>query len=205
MKLKKIGYLILVITIMNSCSSTYEMINPDKLYYTSGSSNSSSKNKIAIDYKYDLLNKRYSKKERKKGIKLVAVKITNNSNQDVVLGEDIKLVYNNGEELDILKKENILNLLKQQSMSYALYLLLSPMNFAIIEGGRRKNIRIGLVIGPGIAIGNIIASSSENRKFLSELSEFDINGETIKKGETKFGLIGVKSIKYRYIGIKTNE
>lgn len=205
MKLKKIGYLILVITVMNSCSSTYEMINPDKLYYTSGSSNSSSKNKIAIDYKYDLLNKRYSKKERKKGIKLVAVKITNNSDQDVVLGEDIKLVYNNGEELDILKKENISNLLKQQSMSYALYLLLSPMNFAIIESGRRKNIRIGLVIGPGIAIGNIIASSSENRKFLSELSEFDINGETIKKGETKFGLIGVKSIKYRYIGIKTNE
>lgn len=202
MKLSKIVFLLIISILLNSCASGYQMINPNKLYYNSNDI----KNGISFEYKYDLLDKKYAKKEIQKGIKVVAVRITNNSEKDIVFGSDLKLAYENGNELYILENHNVFKSLKQNSTTYLLYLLLTPMTFnKTTSDGRNiktNSTPIGLIVGPGLAGGNMIAANSANNKFKTELLEFDINGMTIKKGETKAGLIGIKSDNYDTIKIK---
>jgi hypothetical protein len=91
-------------------------------------------------------------------------------------------------------------------------LLLSPLQFysgttttsngPYTETKAANSFPIGLILGPGIAGGNMIAASSANKNFKKELIEFDINGKIIKKGETVYGLIGSNSRSYDAIKIK---
>lgn len=206
MKLLKIGYLVAILLLLNSCASGYKMISPTNLNYNTNSSN----NGVLLQYKYNLLDKKYAKKELKKGIKLVAVKITNNSDKDLIFGSDIKLHYEDGSELNIIENEKVFKSLKQNSATYLLYLLLTPVNFYTYETNASgfqettSSTPIGLVLGPALTGGNIIAVSTANNKFKTELLDFEILGATIEKGKTLVGIIGVKSAYSNSIKIKVN-
>lgn len=205
MKLTKITLLLLgLIILMNSCASGYQMINPNSLSYNSVDIDKG----VSLSYKYDLLKKKkYSKKEVKKGVKLVAVKITNNSDKDLIFGQDISLTYENGNGINIMDTDLVFSSLKQNTMPYLFYLLLTPMKFYKTETINGEIIEtsstpIGVVIGPGLAAGNMIAAGSANTKFKSELMNNSLNGMVIKKGETKSGLIGIRADSYDAIKIK---
>jgi len=204
MKLLKFTFLLSSLLILTSCASKYKMINPNTLNYLSNNTSQ----KVTLEYKYNLLTKKYAKKETKKGIKVIAVKLTNNSESDLVFGKDIKLAYENNSELYIMENEKIFKSLKQNTATYLLYLLLTPMNFYTTNTNsygiqeETSSTPIGLVVGPGLAGGNMIAAGSANKKFKTELLDFNIYGAIIKKGETKYGLIGVKSDSYDAIKVK---
>ena len=198
MKLSNIG-LLLALFILSSCASSYEMINPSSLNYTS----TDTKNDVTLEYKYDVLGTKYAKKEIKKGINVVAVKITNNSDSDLVFGQDIKLAYENGMEFPVVENDEVFKSLKQFTAGYLFYLLLTPMKLTVQKDGELpKTTPIGYGVGPGLAGINMIRSSTANSQFETELLEFDINGATIKKGETKTGLVGIRSDNYDSIKIK---
>lgn len=205
MKKLKAFVLLLTVVLISSCASTYQPIKPDSLHYSSGDK----KEGISLKYKYDLLHKKYAKKEMKKGVNVVAIKITNSSEKDVVFGEDFVLSYENGNEIYLLDASDTFTSLKQSTPSYLLYLLLSPLNLYVTKttngGTETSSTPIGLVIGPGLAIGNMIAAGSANSKFKTELQDFNLAGVTIKKGETKSGLIGIRSSGYNAIRIKIIE
>lgn len=202
MKLTKIPILLFTISTLTSCASRYKTIEPKAITYLS----SHEKNSIKLEYKYDLLNKKYKKKELKKGIKFVAIKITNNSGKDVMFGKDIFLTYESGLLVNVMDKEQVYSILKQQPASYLWYLLLTPINlYTSSSNGMEEDSNtfpIGLILGPGIAGGNMIAASSANNKFKAEISDYNINESIIKKGETKYGLIGIKTDSYEALKIK---
>lgn len=160
-----------------------------------------------MEYKYDLLDKKYKKKELKKGIKLVAIKVTNNSNRDLVFGEDIKIVYDNGSSPYIMENNQIYSSLKQSTASYLWYLLLTPMNLYTTSNQNgfqteTSSTPIGLIIGPGLAGGNMIASSTANTKFEQDLLNYNINGTIVKSGKSISGLIGFRSASFNSIKVK---
>lgn len=194
---------IIAISLLN-CASGYKAIAPKSINYIS----KSEVNDVVLEYKYNLLNKKYAKKENKKGVKLVAVKITNNTNRDLTLGRDINLIFENGNAVNVLENDRAFITLKQSPASYLWYLLLTPVNFYTSETNSRgfeettSSTPIGLVLGPGLAGGNMIAAGSANKNFKDELSEFNIYGQTIKKGEEKFGLIGIMSNSYESLKLK---
>ncbi len=189
--------IILVLT-LNSCASSYDYIEPNALSYNSNSSTDT----FVLEYKYDLLNKKYAKKEANRGMKLIAIKVTNNSNKDVVFGKDITLKYKNGVGLNLLETEKVFKDLKQATPLYLLYLLLTPVNFTSTSNGRTtSSVPIGLGLGPATAGGNMIVAGSANKKLKKELMEFDILGTLIKSGETKTGLIGIRADNYDSIEI----
>jgi len=204
MNLTKFGFLVVLSILLNSCASSYHSINPNGINYYSNDIN----NGITFEYKYNLLEKKYAKKETKSGVKVVAVKITNNSEKDIVFGKDLQLTYGNGRELHLLENHQVFKSLKQNTATYLLYLLLSPMTLdKTTSNGNRietSSTPIGIAVGPGLAGGNMIAASSANKKFKTELLQFNINGMTIKKGETRTGLIGIKANNYDTIKIKLN-
>ncbi len=193
--------------LLNSCASSYRTVNPKSLHYISNNSN----NGVTLQYKYDLLRKKYAKKELKKGVKLVAIKVTNNTDDDLIFGKDIKLFYENQKELLIMDNEIVFKSLKQSPTSYLWYLLLTPVNFYTTSTNsygiqeETSSTPIGLVIGPGLAGGNMIAASSANKKFKTDLLNYNITGTSIKKGETAYGLIGIRTDSFNAIKVALTQ
>ncbi len=199
MKIIKVALLSIVVVTLTNCASGYKMIAPKTINYYS----TDEVNNVKLEYKYDLLEKKYAKKEVNKGVKVVAVKLTNNSDKDVIFGKDITLAYENGTEIFVMENDKVFKALKQQSGFYLFYLLLTPMNFYTTENGRQtSSTPIGLVVGPGLAGGNMIAAGSANTKFKEELLAYNIIGTIIKKGETKYGLIGIKADSHDALKLK---
>ncbi len=195
MNLLHIGLLLALLT-LSSCASSYTVIHPEDLSYKS----MDIKNGVTLEFKYDLLNQKYANKEINKGIKVVAVKITNNSERDIVFGKDIKLVYGDGSEFTILESEHVFKSLKQRTLEYFLYLFLIPVPIENFRGGKKAQFYpIDLAVGPSIAGINMHISRMGNSQFKKELLEFNINGTTIQQGETKTGLIGIKTNSYESI------
>lgn len=203
-KFFKISVLTLSVLFLNSCASGYKKIQPKTINFASRSEN----NSIVLEYKYDLLEKKYKKKELNNGLKLIAVKVTNNTSNDLVFGKDIRLTYENGNELNLLETNVVYNAIKQSPASYLWYLLLTPMQFQTTttnsfgQQTSSSSTPIGLVIGPGLAGGNMIAASSANKNFQNDLTENDILGKVIKTGETVYGIVGIRSDNYDTIKVK---
>ena len=107
-----------------------------------------------------------------------------------------------------MENEKIFSTIKQSAASYLWYLLLTPVNLYTTKtnsNGFEENTSstpIGLVLGPGLAGGNMIAAGSANTKLSNELLEYNINGVIIKKGETRHGLIGIKSDSFDALKLK---
>ncbi len=206
MNIFKITRLLLVgaaLILLTNCASGYKLINPEQISYKSSHESEG----VTLQYKYDLLDKKYAKKEVKNDIKLVAIKIINNTNQDLTFGNDIKLTYESGSQVMVMENEKVFKDLKQSPASYLFYLLLSPLNFytSTTTNGyteETSSFPAGLIIGPGLAGGNFIAASSANKKFETELLTYDINGTVIPKGETRYGLIGINSDSFDALKIK---
>lgn len=190
--------LLLSIFFISSCASSYQMINPPTLNYLSNSNDKS----VSLDYKYNLLPKKYAKKETKNSIKLLAVKITNNSGRDLFFAKDIKLTYGNGTEVVLIENEQVFKTLKQQTATYLLYLLLTPVTLNTNSNGQASSTPIGYGLGPGLTAINMIVAGTANQKFKGELSEFNINGTTIKNGATVYGLVGINSVNFESIKVK---
>lgn len=192
--------LLTLIVALSGCASRYRLIEPQSINYISTAKNQD----LQLDYKYDLLEKKYAKKEAKKGVKLVALKITNNSTNDIVFGRDAVIAYQNGNEVYIMDQADVFKAIKQSPASYLWYLLLSPVSVYSTSAsngpyGYEENTNsfpAGLIVGPGLAGANMIAAGSANKKFKIELEEYNLYGKTIAAGETKFGLIGIKSESY---------
>ena len=200
----RITFLFVAISTLTNCASGYRTIAPKSINYISMNETEN----VKFEYKYDLLDKKYAKKEIKKGIKLVAIKITNNSGKDLMFGRDVKLIYENGKEVFVMENEKVFKTLKQSPASYLWYLLLTPVNFYVTETNSNgfqeetSSTPIGLVLGPGLTGGNMIAASSANKEFKEEMLENNINGVMIKDGDTKYGLIGIKADSFDALKLK---
>ncbi|SFZ95233.1 hypothetical protein SAMN05428642_1184 [Flaviramulus basaltis] len=199
MKIIKIALFLLTIFTLSNCASSYKSINPKSINYISKSETEN----VKLEYKYNVLNKKYSKKELNQKISIVAIKITNNSEKDLLFGNNIKLIHENGNEISIMNTDKVFKSLKQNSATNLLYLLLTPLKFNVsATGSEPKSFPIGYVIGPGLAGGNMIISESANNKFKNEILEYKLNGTIIKKNETKYGLIGINSNSFESIKLK---
>tara|TARA_B110000305_G_scaffold199913_1_gene226860 strand:- start:16 stop:315 length:300 start_codon:yes stop_codon:yes gene_type:complete len=98
---------------LNSCASGFEMINPYKLVYNSINENQG----VTLEFKYNLLSKKYAKKEFKKNISLLAIKISNQSRMNLTLGKSLLLTDSNGKQISIFKNEGISAILSQKLKS----------------------------------------------------------------------------------------
>ncbi|MDR6240655.1 hypothetical protein [Aureibacter tunicatorum] len=202
----KILSLILLMCIFGSCASKYRKINPQSLTYTKGASNE----KIDFEYRYDLLNKKYAKKEGKSSIRLVSVKLTNNTDENLTFGQDFNLKTTSGRDINPVPLNSVYNEIKQGEAIYFLYLLLTFTRLNISEtnssGGytevKTKSYPIGLAIGPGIALGNFFGARGANKNFKKDLMTYDLNYKSIKPGETIYGLVGIYANQYE--GLEVN-
>ncbi|MFO7863851.1 MAG: hypothetical protein R6U85_07610 [Salinivirgaceae bacterium] len=195
---------LLILTIVFSltgCAVRYKRISPTILDYDSHNL----KNGISIAYKFDVLkirgNQRYARKARKKNVKLIAVKITNNTDSIINIGK--QAAFFSGENLvQPMEPLDTKETIKQSGAVYLPYFLLSFLRLYTSDGNSVKSYPIGLAIGPALAVGNMSIAGSANKKLFNELNDFNILRRDIKQGETVYGIIGVRSMPYGEFSLK---
>jgi hypothetical protein len=190
----------LAIIFSASCASTYKAIMPQAIHY----SNTTSHDEIDLAYKYDVLslrgNKKYAKREDKHGVRVVAVKVTNNSEQPINLSNDYQ-IYAGENPMILLDPETAKNLLKQPVPIYLLYLLLSFTNL-YVDG---SVIPIGLILGPGISIGNMAVAGSANQNLERELQQYNMIDRDVASHETVYGILATRSTDFVPLSLRPKE
>ncbi len=186
--------------LIESCASSYKAINPATVKYN-GTSESEG---VIFEYKYGVLqesgNSKYANKEIKKGLQVVSIKVTNNSEKAISFAEDIK-VYSRNQIVLPVEPEIIQGQLKQPTPVYLLYGLLW-LTISKCENDDCNN--TPLPIGLPIAIGNMVVAGTANENFLAELKHHNLLTKKIEPGETAFGLMGIKSTGYGALTIKVD-
>ncbi|MDR3693419.1 hypothetical protein [Mucilaginibacter sp.] len=197
MKLKPLA--LLCAFFLSSCAASYHPINPPALSYLSNSNDKS----VSLDYKYNLLPQKYAKKETKFSVKLVAVKLTNNSGRDLIFGKDIKLTYGNGSEAVLMENQQVYSALRQKNEYYLFYLILTAATINTTTNGQQtSSIPIGYALGPGLTATNLLVADAANKTFNDELLKYNILGTTIKNGTTVYGLVGINSANFEGLKVK---
>lgn len=187
-----------IILTVSGCAQRYYAIEPSRFVYTTSNDTGA----ITLNYKYDVVHERKNtkmwKKEMKYNIKLVAVKITNNTDKVVSIGNNIAF-YNGSSQVYPIDQIAVKDYLKQSVPSHLWYLLLSPITLTI---NGSSPIPIGLILGPGISLGNMLVASNANKKFSNELIQYDIINKEINPGETVYGLVGFRNLEYGTLSLK---
>lgn len=157
-----------------------------------------------FDYKYDVLeesgNRKYARREQRRGLQVIGPKITNNSDETITLVENVKIYADNQLAIPI-EPQYIQNQLKQPVPIYLLYILLW-LTFGSCENNDCNTTAIP--IGLPISIGNMAVDGTANAKFLDELKSNNFLSKQIKPGEKAYGLVGFKSTGYSPLSFKVN-
>jgi len=179
---------ILIILFLSSCAATYKKIDPPFIKYP------------AIDdagtfsYQYDVIrragNHKLAKKELKAYMHVVAIKIYNNTGQTLEYGKNYK-IFSGNQEAGLLGPQVTGDIVKQKAGFHLFYLLLTPTTLNV-DGNTSTTIPIGLVLGPGLALGNMAVAMTANKRFRQELIEYDIENKVITPGETVYALISLR-------------
>jgi hypothetical protein len=96
--------------------------------------------------------------------------------------------------------------LKQTVPTYLLYLLMTPLRFYVMKDGvTTTNYPIGLLLGPGLSIGNMVEASSANTRLRNDLLRYNLFNKTIRPGETVTGIITLRQSDFDPLSIKLNK
>ena len=176
-----------------SCAGFYHAVNPQTINFPQVSK----EDKVPVSYRFDVLrdagNKKMAKKEIKRCMKVVAVKITNNTDSVINVQKDLEFVSSN-KSLELISPVDIQNQIRQSSEAYAFYfiggLTLAPLDIAVFGG---------------IGLGNILVASQANANLLKELTTYDIRNTNINPKESITGIIGYRSSYSDPIYVKLKE
>ena len=186
--MKNVILILVAAVVFSGCASIYTPIAPSTLIYNAEQSADS----IAFGYRYDVLsfrgNKKYAKREPKNLVRVVALKIENNSPETLKLGENF-FIYAGPNVVQPMEPAMVHKQLKQGVAIYLLYSLIW-LNRTECQGDDCQTKAI-IPIGVPITIGNMIAAGSSNKRFHEELIQYDLNTKAIEPGKTVYALIGV--------------
>lgn len=182
-----------IVLLFSNCASFYHTVNPDKISFPPTINTTE---KLDLTYRYDVLkdagNKKFVNNERKRNIKIVAIKLTNNTDTTINISKDVTF-YCGASKVMLLNSIETKAKIQQTWPAYSLYLIgcitLAPLDI--------------LVFG-GIGAGNMIVAGDANKKLLAELTKYDVTNKELKKGESIIGLIGFEALHSDPLTVKLN-
>lgn len=193
--------LLSVLILLSGCAAYYKPINPPGLEYTTHDIQDG----VSLSYKYDVLretgNRKYANKEQMSDVKVIAVRLTNNSDTVLNVGKDL-FFYAKGNQLYLMEPYEIKTYLKQHAAGYIAYITIPIANLALTDGYTKGAFPITALFGSVLAIANTALAGSSNKEFMNELSKYSMLNRCILPGETVYGLIGVYDSFYIPISVK---
>lgn len=146
---------------------------------------------IQYEYKFGVLeeknNSKYSKREKKYGMDIVAIKIQNLTDLPIDVNKHLSFKVS-GREAFPLESSTVTDKIKQKVWIYALYSLI----WADFEPSNDSNVPIPL--GLPISIGNIMVANTGNKRFRSEFEDNNLVNKVIQPRSTIYGLVAFRDI-----------
>lgn len=153
---------------------------------------------VQVSYFYDVQqnvrNKPYARKERNKSLKLIAIKIKNNSDSSLLITRDNFFIKTfSGKNIQILYPIEYTKAIRQKSEFFVLFYGLAGIGYEWGEsnGQGYSNFTynfIPLLIG----IGNAVVAETSNSKQKNNLAETNIFNKTISPGASLYGLLAIE-------------
>lgn len=189
------------LALLQSCASTYHPIKPAKVKH----SMYESQDKVDLAYKYDVMgeygNGKYVRRAKRKGFQIVAYKLSNNSNDTLVLGKDVVFVSDSNKRILVSNELYASNPVKQYGIGFLPYM--SGSWLFLFTGIEKNNsgqitsykykIPIGVIIGLPITLGNMIVANFNNTAFKDNMRLNDMNGKAIPPKSSIDGILVFKS------------
>jgi hypothetical protein len=179
--------LLIGLILFSSCASSYNPVNVRGVVHARENAND-----ISLGYRYDVLmdsrNKKYAKKENPLGIRVVAIEVTNESEEAVIFGQDVEL-YAGNLKAEILSPSQTVGEMRQQGGWYMFWSLLWLVITNCDDGDCSV---IPLPIGVVIGLSNMSVAKGANRNFTQDLARWDLMGKSIAPGETWSGLVCIR-------------
>jgi hypothetical protein len=179
----------------SGCAGSYTPIRPDRIATYQSSQVGAP---LQFGYQFDALrtngrNKKYVKKEQKKGYHVVAVQIKNNTGTEINFSRDAVLYYGDRPVVPVAGGIAAHDM-KQGVAIYLLYVLLNPTltKTSSTNGYINNQESSTYYIGPFIAGGNMLGASMANGNFRRELEQYDLTNRNIRPGETVYGLVSLR-------------
>ena len=189
----------IIIILFTSCATSYKAIIPDSVNFPAAENGSN------FSYRFDVLreagNRKLAKKEERKLVRVVAVKLVNNTGQTLKYGYNYK-IYSENAEIEVLSATRTTSYIRQSVPSYLLYLALTPAKLTFTSGYKQSSFPLGFILGPGLAGINMAISGTANKNLRTELENNTIIDKEIKPGETFYGLIGIYDNHFMPLTIK---
>jgi hypothetical protein len=193
---------IALVLILSGCASSYKPINPMALNFDTKQESEN----IEFKYSYNVLqqagNKKYTKKEVLNNIKIVGVKITNKTDKEISVSDDLEF-YAGEKVINLVAPEKYVKTLNQSVGAHFFYLLLTPLKLVSSgSNGKVSELPIGFALGPGLTLINAATAGSANKGLSEELTTNNILGKTIAAGEELHGLIAIRDIGFQPLSVK---
>ncbi len=133
-------------------------------------------------------------------IRVVAVKIENNTEVPLKLGENFNL-YAGQNQVFTMDPIMIQKELKQGIAIYLLYSLITLNKTECDSYTGECETSLIFPIGVPITIGNMVLAGSSNKAFKNELMQYSLLGKEIDPGKTAYALIGIPENGYQPLKI----
>jgi len=179
----------------SSCAGSYTAIRPERVATFQSSPVAAP---LQFGYQYDALrlrghNKKYVKKEQKRGYHVVAVQVKNNTGADVDFSRDAVLYFGDRPIAPVSPMLAAQDM-KQGVFIYLLYVLLNPTFYSSssTNGYTTSSNGTTIYMGPVIAGGNMAGAALANKNFRTELEQYDLTNRVIHPGETVYGLLSLR-------------
>lgn len=176
------------------CASKYIAID----WQEKSNAMSNTQSEIELRYKEDIVNKsnkKYLKKIVKKDLRIVAVEITNNTDQNIKIDSNA-FFFLGYTSVTLLGPEESVDMVQQERFLYFLYMLLATI-WVEVESTSNATLTANLGVIPGLilTILNFTKASTANKQFISDLEQFDLRKTIIEPGEKVKGIINFQSDK----------
>lgn len=199
--------LILCILLTFSCASTYKPVNLTSYAYDRSYL---IKDSLQVSYQYNIQqlsgNRRYARKEKKRNMTSVAVKIKNLSASPVTLTRNTFQVYSENQAANIYSPVEYSKKVKQRVGLHLLHSLWGPWALSWKEdsNGETNFNFIYIPVGAIVGIGNSVRASNANKQNRATQEQNEIWNKRIDAGQTLYGLIAISAPMQDKLGFSYN-
>lgn len=199
----KSGFILLAyVVFLSSCARKHHSINPTAYKFERVVKSQ----EVELHYSFDAfessLNTKNARRAKKRDIDLIAFKITNLTEDPMILGKDIG-IFIGEEELFPMNADEVTHLVGQKVGGYVAYYLLGVFILKITdEGGRIQFLPVGLMAGAILAIINSSKTQKANQKLKANLLEQNAFGKRVYPQESIYGLLPVKDLGFNSLQIR---
>ena len=197
--MRKLFPIFLLIILITSCARSYHTIYPEFYNYDNKKPFIEG---ITVSYFYDVQNhvrnKPYARKERKNGLKLVAIKVENKSDSAITLTrQNFNIQTSSGRNIYILENSAYTSIIRQFPETFIIFYGLAGIQYewGNVNGESYSRVTynpIPIIVG----IINAIIAGNSNSKQKENLEKNEIFNRTIHPNSSIFGLIAIKEAGY---------